>query len=185
MGELGKEFKAKFKSILNALRLNLFSENILFVSWVQSNQLSRFIFPVTIKPRHKSHLVFQFTETQEMNNLVAQATLNLFVHSRNYLKSTDLQLSKNLRHIDIEVSKVLQGSQHKMIFETFRNLSLPDGVNDGEFLQLNITEMVAEWFLSHEKSHGMAVKLLDSHSGVALPHKIASFDIDNFTTVSY
>lgn len=119
-----------------------------------------------------------------MNNVVSQAILNVFVHSKKHLRSTDLQLPKNLRLIDIEIAKVLQGSQHKMIFETFRNISLPDGGNDGEFVQLNITQMVGEWFSSHETSHGMAIKIIASKSGATLPHKIVSLDADNFTTVS-
>lgn len=118
-----------------------------------------------------------------MNNVVSQAILNIFVHSKKHLRTMD-QLPKNVRLIDIEIAKVLQGSQHKMIFETFRNISLPDGGNDGEFVQLNITQMVAEWFSSHETSHGMAIKIIASKSGATLPHKIVSLDADNFTTVS-
>lgn len=138
----------------------------------------------TVKVRHKAQLVFQFTESQEMNNAVAQATLNLYVHSKKYLRSEDMQLPKNLRFIDIEIAKVLQGSQHKMIFETFRNISLPDGGNDGEFIKLNITQMVAEWFMSHETSHGMAVKVTAAKSGLVLPHNVVSLDSENFITVS-
>ena len=128
--------------------------------------------------------MFQFTESQETNNIVSQAVLNVFVHSKKYLRSSDLQLPKNLRFIDIEIAKVLQGSQHKMIFETFHNISVPDGGNDGDFVQLNITQMVAEWFSSHETSHGMAVKIIASKSGATLPHKIVSLDAGNFSTVS-
>lgn len=119
-----------------------------------------------------------------MNNAVMLATLNLFVHSKRHLRLTDLQLPKNLRLIDIEIAKVLQGSQHKMIFETFRNISVPDTANDGEFVQLNITEMVAEWFSSHETSHGMSVKIVGSRTGTTLPHKIVSLDAEDVATVS-
>lgn len=120
-----------------------------------------------------------------MNNLVAQAFLNVFVHSKKYLKSSDLQIPNNLRFIDIEVAKVLQGSQHKMVFEIFRNISLPDDGSDGEFIQLNVTEMVAGWFISQEASHGMAIKILVSKTGYALPHKVVSLDIEDLVTVSY
>jgi hypothetical protein len=119
-----------------------------------------------------------------MNNVVSQAFLNVFVHSKRYLRSTDMQLPKNLRFIDIEIGKVLQGSQHKKNFETFRNLSVPDGGNDGDFVQLNVTQMVAEWFLSEETSHGMVIKITASKSGAPLPHKIVSLDAENFATVS-
>lgn len=119
-----------------------------------------------------------------MNNVVAQAALNIYIYSKKYLRSTDVQLQKSTRHIDIEIAKVLQGSQHKMIFETFRNISIPDGGSDGEFVQLNITDMVAEWFSSHETSHGLSVKIIASRTGAALPHKIVSLDAENFSTVS-
>ena len=138
-----------------------------------------------IKSRHKSHLIFQFTESQQINNAVAQAVLNMFVHSKMFLRSIDISLPKSLQYIDIEIAKVLQGSQHKIIVETFRNISIPDVAgSDGQFVQLNITQMVAEWFSSHDTSHGMAVKIIASKSGAPLPHKIVSLDAENFTTVS-
>lgn len=138
----------------------------------------------SVKPRHKSHLVFQFTESQETNNVVAQAILNVFVHSKAFLRSNDVQLPKSLRCIDIEIGKILQGSQHKLIFKTFLNISVPDDGNDGEYAQLNITDMVAKWFLSHETSHGMSVKIFSSETGQALPHRFVSLDAENFSTVS-
>lgn len=156
--------------------------------WFQRSLFSSSCFVLvsaTVKPRHKSHLVYQFTESQEMNNVVSQATLNIFVYSRKYLRSSDLQLPKNFRLIDIEVAKVLQGSQHKMIFETFRNISIPDGGgSDGDYVQLNITDLVSEWFSSRETSHGLSVKIIASRTGAALPHKIVSLDAENFSTVS-
>lgn len=143
-----------------------------------------YLFSDIVKPRHKSHLFFQFTESEEMNNVVAQATLNIFVHSKRYLKVSDFQLPKNLRLIDIEIANILKGSQHKIIFKTFRNISLPETGSDGEYVQLNITEMVGEWFQSLEKSHGMAIKIFASKTGATLPHKIMSLDADDFKTVS-
>lgn len=119
-----------------------------------------------------------------MNNVVSQAFLNIFVHSKRYLRSSDMQLPKNLRFVDIEIGKVLQGSQHKKNFETFRNLSVPDGGNDGDFVQLNVTQMVAEWFLSEETLHGMVIKITASKSGALLTHKIVSLEAENFATVS-
>lgn len=154
--------------------------NIFFIS----SSFHIVLLSALVKVRHKTQLVFQFTESQEMNNAVAQATLNIFVHSKKYLRSTDMQLPNNLRFIDIEIAKILQGSQHKMIFETFRNISVPDGGNDGEYIKLNITQMVAEWFMSHETSHGLAVKVTASKSGLVLPHKIVSLDSENYITVS-
>lgn len=177
LGELEIEFKVKLKKMHSHICVSS-DFNDLYIFFLS------FLVSATVKPRHKSHLVYQFTESQEMNNVVSQATLNIFVYSKNYLRSTDVQLQKNARLIDIEIAKVLQGSQHKMIFETFRNISIPDGGNDGEYVQLNITDMVAEWFSSHETSHGLSVKIIASRTGAALPHKTVSLDAENFSTVS-
>jgi TGF-beta propeptide len=125
-------------------------------------------------------LVFQFTESQKVNNLVALATLNIFVHSKNYLKSIDAQ---NANNIDIEISKVLQKSPHKRIFEKFQNVTVPDST-DGEFMQFNITKLVSEWFSSHEISHVMAIKIINSKTGDVLPHKVLSLETEKFATVS-
>lgn len=119
-----------------------------------------------------------------MNNLVAQATLNLFVRSRTYMRLHDMQLPKNLKYIDIEISKVLYNSHHKIAFETFHNISVPDKENDGEFVPLNITEMVAEWFSSQETSHAMAIRVIGSTTGNVLQHRIVSINDQDFATVS-
>lgn len=142
-------------------------------------------FTATIKPRHKSHLIFQFTESQEMNNAVASAVLNIYVHSRKFLRASDMHLPKNLRLIDIEIAKVVKGS-HKSVFKTFRNVSLPDVPGEGEFVKLNITQMVAEWFGSSDTSHGLAVKIFASKSGEPQQqsHRIVSLDAENLSTVS-
>lgn len=155
-----------------------------FRVFFDSNKLFIY-FPATIKPRHKSHMIFQFTESQEMNNIVSQATLNLFLHSRKYLRSlTDSQIPKNLRCVDIEIARILQGSQHKLIFETFRNISVPDDGNDGDYVQLNVTDLVAEWFSSQETSHSLSVKIIECKSGTTMPHKIVGLDVESFATVS-
>lgn len=120
-----------------------------------------------------------------MNNAVAHATLNLFVHSRTYMKQHEMQLPKSLKFIDIEVAKVLHSSQHKITFKIFRNISVPEKDNDGEFVPLNITEMVAEWFSSQEKTHAMAVKVFGSATGNVLQHKIVSINVQDFATVSW
>lgn len=127
-------------------------------------------------------MFFQFTESQESNNVVAKAELNLFVHSKSFLRARDM-LPENLGFIDIEIAKVLHGS-HKIVFDTIRNVSLPDAGSDGEFKQLNITQMVAEWFSSYETSHGLAIKIYSSATGEQLPHKIVALDAENFSTVS-
>ena len=62
---------------------------------------------------------------------------------------------------------------------------MPDGTGDGDFVQLNITDMVAEWFASFQTSHGLSVKILASKNSETLPHKVVSLDADNFATVSY
>ena len=136
-----------------------------------------FCFSGAIKPRHSSHLVFQFTDSQKTNNLVALATLNIFVNSRNYLK-----LPKNIQLIDIEIAKVLSSSLHKRIFNTFRNISVSDV--DGQYVQFNITEVVGDWFTSRDESHSLAIKVKDSKTGENLPHRVVSLETDNFETVS-
>lgn len=137
-------------------------------------------FPDNVKPRHKTHLVFQFTESQKNNNLIALATMNIFINSKSCFKSLDV---KNIQTIDIEVAKVLKFSPHKRYFTTFRNISVPES-RDGKYFQFNITELVADWFSSRDESHTMVLEIKDSKTGDNLPHKIISFDTENFETVS-
>lgn len=115
--------------------------------------------------------------------MVAKAELNIFVHSKSFLRSRDMRFPENLGFIDIEIAKVLHGS-HKIVFDTIRNISIPDAGSDGEFKQLNITQMVAEWFSCYETSHGLAIKIFSSATGDPLPHKIVALDAENFSTVS-
>lgn len=153
------------------------------ITSTQTYYLCYCLLSATIKPRHKSHLIFQFTESQTSNNVVAKAELNVFVHSRSFLRAREMRLPENLGFIDIEIAKVLHGS-HKIVFDTIRNVSLPDAGSDGEFKQLNITQMVAEWFSSYETSHGLAIKIYSSVTGDPLPHKIVALDAENLATVS-
>jgi hypothetical protein len=131
-----------------------------------------------IKPRHKTHLIYQFTDSQKSNNLVAVATLNLYIYSKISLKSLDLKT------VDIEIATVLKSSPHKRTFNTFRNISIPENQESGYF-QFNITELVSEWFSSRDESHAIVLKITDSSTGESLPHKIVSLDIENFETVSF
>jgi hypothetical protein len=130
-----------------------------------------------IKPRHKTHLIYQFTESQKANNLVAVATLNLYIYSKISLKSLDLKT------VDIEIATVLKSSSHKRTFNTFRNITIPEN-QESRYFQFNITELVSEWFSSRDESHAIVLKVTDSSTGDSLPHKIISLDIENFETVS-
>lgn len=94
-----------------------------------------------------------------------------------------MRLPENLGFIDIEIAKVLHGS-HKIVFDTIRNVSIPDAIGDGEFKQLNITQMAAEWFSNYETSHGLAIKIFSATTGDPLPHKIVALDAENLSTVS-
>ncbi|CRL08163.1 CLUMA_CG020966, isoform A [Clunio marinus] len=142
-----------------------------------------YAFPSTaIKPRHKSHLIFQFTESQELNNAVIYATLNLFIHSETYLKSNNIHVPQGIQFLDIEVANILQGLQHKKIYNTYQNISIPKGDTNGAFIQLNITNLVSEWFLSQKTTHGIALKIMFSKTGLVLPHKVISLDSGNYST---
>lgn len=180
MGELNREFKVKLQKCYPLILYFLTT----FGGFLCENELKGFIFcfhfSAVVKLRHRSNLVFQFTESQKLNNFVSLATLNIFVHGKKSLKSSDTQ---NVQSIDIEIAKVLQRSPHKRVFETFHNISFPES-SDGDYLQFNITELVAEWFASDETSHVMAIKIVDSKTGEILPHKIISLESDNYVTVS-
>ena len=136
-----------------------------------------------VKARHKWHLIFAFTENQESNNAVLQATLHLFVHSRKYLIANEIEHPPNLKFIDIEIAKILKGAQHKMIFDVFHNISIPES-GDGRYVQLNITDLVTEWFHNHDTSHGIVVKILSPRTGAQLSHQIVTLNADDLIRVS-
>ena len=136
-----------------------------------------------VKARHKWHLIFAFTENQESNNAVLQATLHLFVHSWKYLIANEIEHPPNLKFIDIEIAKILKGAQHKMIFDVFHNISIPES-GDGRYVQLNITDLVTEWFHNHDTSHGIVVKILSPRTGAQLSHQIVTLNADDLIRVS-
>jgi hypothetical protein len=130
-------------------------------------------------------LYFQFLENQETNNLVAQATLYLYVHSDKWWRSSK-HSPKNIKMIDIEISKVLNGP-YKEIVEVFRNITIPDINENGHYIQLNITNMVGEWFANHNMTHGMAVKVTTSNGTISSHslQKIVSLDPSSQTVSSF
>lgn len=129
-----------------------------------------------VKPRHKNHLIYQFTESQKSNNLIDTATFNLHFNTKESLKSSEFNT------VNLELASVLKSSSHKRIFKIFRNITIPE--NESKYYQFIITELVAEWFSSHDSSHVLALKITDSKTGETLPHKCVSMDIENFETVS-
>lgn len=113
-----------------------------------------------------------------------QATLHLFVHSRAFLTASGIEHPPNLEMIDIEIAKVLKSNTHKIVFKTFVNVSVPmEG--EGRFVQLNITELVTEWFQHHEKSHGIVVKVTAPGTKTALSHRIVALNADDFIKVTF
>lgn len=136
-----------------------------------------------IKPRHKWHLIFTFTENQKTNNAVLQATLHIFVHSRKFLLANSIEHPQNLKFIDIEIAQILKGAKHTRLFDAFRNISLPEG-DDGHYVELNVTALVTEWFHNHESSHGIVIKILSSQNGVQLPHRVVNLNLDDLSKVS-
>lgn len=137
-----------------------------------------------IKPRHKWHLIFTFTENQKTNNAVLQATLHIFVHSRKFLLANSIEHPQNLKFIDIEIAQILKGAKHTRIFEVFRNISVPEG-EDGRYVQLNVTGLITEWFRTHESSYGIVIKVLSSNNKVAqLPHRIVNLNHEDISKVS-
>jgi len=137
----------------------------------------------SMKTRHRHHLYFQFQENQEMNNAVSHAILYLYVHSIEWLQRNHQQLPNHIKSIDIEIAKIHQSS-HKETFETFRNIPLPENHVKGGYIQLNVTELVASWFQNHNKSHGIAVKIMAANAAPKLLNKIVSLDSANIITVS-
>lgn len=115
--------------------------------------------------------------------MVVQASLNLFVHSRKYLLANNVHDAVNLKHINIEIGEILSNEKHKLIFGVFENITIPES-GDGKYVQLNITELVAKWFHSHESSHGIIVKITSSHDGSKVPNRVVVLDVEDFIKVS-
>lgn len=137
-----------------------------------------------IKPRHKWHLIFTFTENQKTNNAVLQATLHIFVHSRKFLLANSIEHPQNLKFIDIEIAQILKGAKHTRIFDAFRNVSLHED-GEGHYIELNVTSLVTEWFHSNEQSHGIVVKIFSSHDGSSLPHRVVNLNLEDLNKVSW
>jgi hypothetical protein len=145
-------------------------------------ELIKFCFSFTAA-RHKSRFVFTFSENQESNNAVAHAALNLFIRSRNYLQLLNDTKLQQIKYINIEVARILQTSSHKLVFKLFKDIAVPNNENGGEYVQLDITKLVAEWFRSTDKSHAIAIKIMPTNADTQLPHKIAVFDVDDVEKV--
>ena len=136
------------------------------------------------KARHKTYLRFTFDENQENNNAVVHASLNLFLNSRKYLIAKNIHSGSNfLKGIDIEIHQMLETERHTSLFDVFKNYSIPEN-GDGQYLQLNVTGLVAKWFRSHNTTHGIVIKVKSSIDGTPLSHNFVSLDTGNFLKVS-
>ncbi|KAG5668276.1 hypothetical protein PVAND_016223 [Polypedilum vanderplanki] len=135
------------------------------------------------KYRHKSHLVFSFGENQESNNMWVHASLNIFVHSRKHLLSSNMRDAANLKYINIEIAEILSSEKHKLTFRDF-NITIPEH-GDGQYVQLNITDLVAKWWLHHDQSHGITVKITSATDGSKVPNKIVVLDAEDMIKSPY
>lgn len=105
------------------------------------------------------------------------------MHSRKFLLANSIDHPQNLKFIDIEIAQILKGAKHTRFFDAFRNISLPEG-DDGHYVELNVTGLVKEWFHSHEPSYGMVIKILSSHNGEQLPHRVVNLSTEDLNKVS-
>ncbi|XP_070504724.1 growth/differentiation factor 8 [Chironomus tepperi] len=128
------------------------------------------------KARHKNYLKFTFDESQENNNAVVHASLNIFLNSRKFLNSKNIP--NDLTAIDIEIHQTLETGRHTALFEVFPNYTIPE-TGDGQYLQLNVTTLVSKWFHSHNTTHGIVIKVKSSVDGSALSHNFVSLDGGN------
>lgn len=134
------------------------------------------------------YLDFKFSESQKRNNLVTEATLNLYIfREKNTLRtaSTSTSAADSIQFIDVEISIVPDNtkSSHKRLNETIKNISVPKSKERGDYIQLNVTSIVSGWFQSEEKSHGIYLRILDSATQEPISHKIVSLDANHFLTV--
>lgn len=111
------------------------------------------------------------------------ATLNLFINSRSYLESKNIQIGSELNGIDIEIHQTLETGKHTSLFDTFENLTVPV-TGDGQYVQLNVTGMVAKWFHSHNTTHGLMIKVKSTVDGSVLPHGLVALETGNLLKVS-
>jgi hypothetical protein len=191
MGELEIEFKVKSPSTC----MHTHSYPSLSLSRVHPSQpnknvcvlmlssLSLFSLSIAaVKYRHKSHLAFSFGESQESNNMVVQASLNLFVHSRKYLLANNVRDAANLKSINVEVAEILSGEKHKWTFGVFENITVPE-YGEGVYVQLNVTELIDKWFHHHENTHGLNVKVTSGADGSKVPNKVVVLDAEDLIKV--
>jgi hypothetical protein len=128
------------------------------------------------------YLDFKFSDSQKRNNLVAEATLNLYIfREKNAMRTS----SDSIQFIDVEISIVPDKSSHRRLNETFKNLSVPRSKEKGDYIELNITSLVSGWFQSTEKSHGIYLRILDSTTQEQISHRIVSLDANHFPTVRF
>lgn len=103
------------------------------------------------------------------------------------MHANNIQYPKNLNAIDIEVAKILAGGKHKRIFDVYRNIIIPDNDHDdadGKYVQLNITDLVSEWFHSQDTSHDISIKIMSSTADQQqLPHRFIALNSDDIMKV--
>lgn len=128
---------------------------------------------------------FSFPKAQKVNNLVEQATLNLYIFNEKTLKSLKANL-RNVQSINIEISIPSMNSSRKEIYDVHRDIQIPSDVGDadGKYIGLNITKLVRSWFESHESKHEIYLRIINSQNKEPLSHKIVALDDTNLGTVS-
>lgn len=152
-----------------------------------------FLLIATPKIRHQHRhlpLYFQFEQRQETNNVVAQAIIHLYVHSEQWLRVNELTVWKQLVNhptLNIDLFKLLQVSSNKNTFQSlfghFSNISIPSREQHGHYIQIDVTNMVSEWFLHPQSTHGLLIKI-NTSSDTQGAHKIVATDPSHSETVS-
>lgn len=124
--------------------------------------------------------MFKFSESQKRNNLVAEATLNLYIFEN--ALSSSAAAAVQLIDVEILIVTMAKSRDHK-IYETFKNITVPKNKGKGDYIQLNVTSLVSEWFQNKDKSNGIQLRILDTKTQETLSHKIVALDANHFSTV--
>ena len=162
--------------------------------WILTELFFLFFIIATPKIRHQHRhlpLYFQFEQRQETNNVVAQAIFHLYVHSEQWLRANEFTVWKQLVNhptLNIDIFKLLQVSSNKNTFQSlfghFSNISIPNRDQHGHYIQIDVTNMVSEWFLHPQSTHGLLIKI-NTSSDTQGAHKIVATDPSHSETVSF
>jgi hypothetical protein len=115
------------------------------------------------KRAHQEILQFNF----DNNSGVSEANFHIYIHGEQWLRRTNSELLRSSspedrNNITITIHKIIRSNvksadnraYHKE--ETIYEGQLPQG--EGEYVKINITVLVAEWFRDATSNHGMLVK---------------------------